>query len=152
MPPLLSSPVTFRMTTAFFGSIDIASLHPPFAPAEGGNNRASIYLAAQNIAINILKLESEGLRILANGHGRQLRGLQIHNERKGIDPAATQMRGVTDRKIRWIIREKTKGILSTNDIALLQNVNRSRISQIWCHYKNAILYVIRCLTNLYIML
>ena len=29
--------------------------------AEGGNNRASIYLAAQNIAINILKLESEGL-------------------------------------------------------------------------------------------
>jgi hypothetical protein len=30
-----------------------------------------------------------------------------------------------------------KGILSTNDIALLQNVNRSRISQIWCHYKNA---------------
>lgn len=29
---------------------------------------------------------------------------------------------LTDRKIRWIIREKTKGILSTNDIALLQNV------------------------------
>jgi putative transposase len=44
---------------------------------------------------------------------------------------------LTDRKIRWIIREKTKGILSTNDIALLQNVNRSRISQIWCHYKTA---------------
>jgi putative transposase len=44
---------------------------------------------------------------------------------------------LTDRKIRWIIREKTKGILSTNDIALLQNVNRSRISQIWRHYKNA---------------
>ena len=42
---------------------------------------------------------------------------------------------LTDRKIRWIIREKTKGILSTNDIALLQNVNRSRISQIWCRYK-----------------
>ena len=30
-----------------------------------------------------------------------------------------------------------KGILSTNDIALLQNVNRSRFRQIWCHYKNA---------------
>jgi putative transposase len=43
---------------------------------------------------------------------------------------------LTDRKIRWIVREKTKGILSTNDIALLQNVNRSRIRQIWCHYKN----------------
>jgi hypothetical protein len=59
---------------------------------EGGNNRASIYLAAQNIAINILKLESEGLRILANGQGRQLRGLETHNGRRGIDPAAMQMR------------------------------------------------------------
>lgn len=46
------------------------------------------------------------------------------------------MTKLTDRKIRWIVREKTKGILSTNDIALLQNVNRSRIRQIWCHYKN----------------
>jgi hypothetical protein len=54
-------------------------------PAKGGNNRASIYLAAQNIAINILKLESEGLRILANGQGRQLRGLQAHNERRDKD-------------------------------------------------------------------
>ncbi len=52
---------------------------------EGGNNRASIYLAAQNIAINIFKLESEGLRILANGQGRQLQSLQAHN-------AATQKR------------------------------------------------------------
>jgi hypothetical protein len=42
-----------------------------------------------------------------------------------------------DRKIKWIIREKTKGILSTNDIALLQNVDESRIRQIWYHYKNA---------------
>ena len=30
---------------------------------------------------------------------------------------------LTDRKIRWIIREKMKEILSTNDIALLQNVS-----------------------------
>ena len=59
---------------------------------EGGNNRASIYLAAQNIAINIFKLESEGLRILANGQGRQLRGLQTYNERRGLDPAAIQKR------------------------------------------------------------
>jgi hypothetical protein len=59
---------------------------------EGGNNRASIYLAAQNIAINIFKLESEGLRILANGQGRQLRGLQTHNERRGVDSAAIQKR------------------------------------------------------------
>ena len=43
---------------------------------------------------------------------------------------------LTDRKIRWIIGEKTKGILSTNDIALLQDVNASRIRQIWCQYKN----------------
>ena len=28
-----------------------------------------------------------------------------------------------------------KEILSTNDIALLQNVSRSRVRQIWCHYK-----------------
>ena len=38
---------------------------------------------------------------------------------------------LTDRKIRWIIREKMKEILSTNDIALLQNVSGSRIRQIW---------------------
>jgi hypothetical protein len=54
-------------------------------PAEGGNNRASIYLAAQNIAINILKLESEGLRILADGKGRQLRGLPTYTERRNRD-------------------------------------------------------------------
>jgi putative transposase len=44
---------------------------------------------------------------------------------------------LTDRKIRWIIREKKKEILSTNDIALLQNVSGSRIRQIWCYYKIA---------------
>jgi hypothetical protein len=57
---------------------------------EGGNNRASIYLAAQNIAINIFKLENEGLRVLANGQGRQLRGLEVYNERRGVDAAAIQ--------------------------------------------------------------
>ena len=57
---------------------------------EGGNNRASIYLAAQNIAINIFKLESEGLRVLANGQGRQLRGLEAYNERRGEKAAAIQ--------------------------------------------------------------
>ena len=56
----------------------------------GGNNRASIYLAAQNIAINIFKLESEGLRVLANGQGRQLRGLETYNERRGEKAAAKQ--------------------------------------------------------------
>jgi hypothetical protein len=61
-------------------------------PAEGGNNRASIYLVAQNIAINIFKLESEGLRILANGQGRQLRGFEAHNDRRGMDPVAIQKR------------------------------------------------------------
>ncbi len=57
---------------------------------EGGNNRASIYLAAQNIAINIFKLENEGLRILANGQGRQMRGLEAYNERRGVDPSILQ--------------------------------------------------------------
>jgi hypothetical protein len=28
-----------------------------------------------------------------------------------------------------------KEVLSTNDIALLQNVSRSRVRQIWCHYR-----------------
>ncbi len=59
---------------------------------ESGNNRASIYLAAQNIAINIFKLENEGLRVLANGQGRQLRGLEAYNERRGVGPAAIQKR------------------------------------------------------------
>ncbi|MGC1931260.1 MAG: hypothetical protein WA667_20000 [Candidatus Nitrosopolaris sp.] len=45
---------------------------------------------------------------------------------------------MTDRKIRWIIREKMKKILSTNDIALSQNVSESRIRQIWCQYRNTI--------------
>lgn len=60
--------------------------------AENGSNKASIYLVAQNIATNIFKLESEGLRILANGQGRQLRDLQTHNERKGIEPLVIQKR------------------------------------------------------------
>jgi hypothetical protein len=30
---------------------------------------------------------------------------------------------LSDQKIRWIIREKVKEVLSTNDIALLQNVS-----------------------------
>ena len=57
---------------------------------EGGNNRASIYLAAQNIAINIFKLESEGLRILANGQGRQMRGLPSYAEKRGTDSKSVQ--------------------------------------------------------------
>src|SRR5262249_29164144 len=42
---------------------------------------------------------------------------------------------LTDRKIRWIIREKMKEINSTKDIALLQNVSGSRIRQIWRCYR-----------------
>ena len=57
---------------------------------EGGNSRASIYLAAQNIAINIFKLENEGLRILANGQGRQMRGLPTYTERRNRDPATIE--------------------------------------------------------------
>ena len=42
---------------------------------------------------------------------------------------------LTDRKIRWIIREKEKGVLSTFDIARLQNISESRVRQLWCQYK-----------------
>ena len=64
----------------------------------GSNNRASIYLAAQNIAINIFKLENEGLRILANGQGRQMRGLPTYTERRGIDPKSVQ-KGIETEKV-----------------------------------------------------
>ena len=66
---------------------------------EGGNNRASIYLAAQNIAINIFKLESEGLRVLANGQGRQLRGLEAYNERRGEEEGKEMMDWSTSHMI-----------------------------------------------------
>ena len=46
------------------------------------------------------------------------------------------MTKLTDQKIRWIIRAKMKEILSTNEIALLQNVSGSRIRQIWRQYRN----------------
>ena len=36
------------------------------------------------------------------------------------------MTKLSDRKIRWIIREKIKEVLSTNDIALLQNVRKGK--------------------------
>ena len=48
-------------------------------------------LRPRTSAINIFKLESEGLRILANGQGRQLRALQAYNEKRGI-PTALHMR------------------------------------------------------------
>ena len=57
---------------------------------EGGNNRASIYLAAQNIAINIFKLESEGLRVLANGQARQMRDLLTYSQSRGTDHTSIQ--------------------------------------------------------------
>ncbi len=41
---------------------------------------------------------------------------------------------LTDRKIRWMIREKIKGILSTRDIARLQSVTESRVRQLWSEY------------------
>lgn len=44
---------------------------------------------------------------------------------------------LTDRKIRWIVREKEKGVLSTGDIARLQNVSESRIRQLWCQYRQS---------------
>src|SRR5215469_2905717 len=54
---------------------------------------------------------------------------------KLLTQSSNSVTKLTDRRIRWIIREKIKDILSTNDIALLQNVSRSRVRQIWCHYR-----------------
>ena len=61
-------------------------LHKELSYRKGGNNRASVYLAAQNLAINIFKLENEGLLVLANGQGRQMRGIPSYAERRGTDP------------------------------------------------------------------
>ena len=49
------------------------------------------------------------------------------------------MTKLTDRKIRWIIREKMKENLSTNDIALLQNVSESRIDKFMLVSKDPII-------------
>src|SRR5215471_3094080 len=54
---------------------------------------------------------------------------------KLLTQSSNSVTKLSDRKIRWIIREKMKGVLSTNDIALLQNVSRSRVRQIWCQYR-----------------
>lgn len=42
---------------------------------------------------------------------------------------------LTDRKIRWIIKEKSKDVLSTADIARLQNVSESRVRQLISEYR-----------------
>ena len=42
---------------------------------------------------------------------------------------------LTDRKIRWIIREKSRDVLSTADIARLQNVSESRVRQLLSEYR-----------------
>ena len=42
---------------------------------------------------------------------------------------------LTDRKIRWIIREKSKDVLCTADIARLQNVSESRVRQLLSEYR-----------------
>jgi hypothetical protein len=54
---------------------------------------------------------------------------------KLLTQSSNSVTKLNDRKVWWIIREKMKDVLSTNDIALLQNVSSSRIRQIWCHYK-----------------
>jgi hypothetical protein len=57
---------------------------------QGGNSRASIYLAAQNIAINIFKLEIEGVRVLADGQARQMRDPSTYNQGRGTDRTSIQ--------------------------------------------------------------
>ena len=41
-----------------------------------------------------------------------------------------------DDKIRWIIRRKVEGSLTTAQIAELQGVDQSRIRQLWLEFRN----------------
>ena len=54
------------------------------------NNRASTYLVAQNIGINIFKVESEGLRILANGQGSNCEAFIPTKREEDRNPEATE--------------------------------------------------------------
>lgn len=42
---------------------------------------------------------------------------------------------LTDRKMSWIIKEKSKGVLSTADMARLPNVSESRVRQLTSEYR-----------------
>ncbi|MGC8558416.1 MAG: IS481 family transposase, partial [Nitrososphaeria archaeon] len=42
---------------------------------------------------------------------------------------------LTDTKIKWIVKQKSRGRLSTNQIALLQHISESRVRQLWSEYK-----------------
>ena len=48
---------------------------------------------------------------------------------------------LTDRKIRWIIREKSKDVLSTAEIARLQNVSESRVRQLLSDTERLVTYI-----------
>ena len=41
---------------------------------------------------------------------------------------------LTDSKIKWIIEQKSRGRLSTGEIALLQHISESRVRQLWSEY------------------
>ncbi|MCL4339847.1 MAG: IS481 family transposase, partial [Thaumarchaeota archaeon] len=43
---------------------------------------------------------------------------------------------LTDDKIRWIIRRKADGSMTTAQIAELQGVDQSRIRQLWLEFRN----------------
>ncbi|MDG7039865.1 MAG: hypothetical protein JRN66_01195, partial [Nitrososphaerota archaeon] len=43
---------------------------------------------------------------------------------------------LTDDKIRWIIRRKVDGGMTTAQIAELQGVDQSRIRQLWLEFRN----------------
>ncbi|MGC8559026.1 MAG: hypothetical protein ACP5NC_08600, partial [Nitrososphaeria archaeon] len=43
---------------------------------------------------------------------------------------------LTDDKIRWIIRRKVDGSLTTAQIAELQGVDQSRVRQLWREFRN----------------
>jgi putative transposase len=44
---------------------------------------------------------------------------------------------LTEKKVKWIIREKKKGAITTRDIARLQGVSESRVRQLWCEYRKS---------------
>ncbi|MCL4344043.1 MAG: hypothetical protein JRN26_04925 [Nitrososphaerota archaeon] len=43
---------------------------------------------------------------------------------------------LTDDKIRWIIRRKIDGSMTTKQIAEAQGVDQSRVRQLWLEFRN----------------
>ena len=102
--------------------------------------KSNVSKAGNSTAGNVSKAASNAVTNLRQAVGGGLKGLgnliSWSPIPKLLTHSSNSVTKLTDQKIRWIIREKMKEILSTNDIALLQNVSGSRIRQIWRQYRN----------------